>query len=756
MAEEETTGQEFNLREYYIILMKRKRVVILLTVLGLLLTIVYTFIQTPMYRATTSVLIQRESTVSNMAIGGEAFFQRFDYYTFFNTQYRLITSKTVAKRVVDLLDLTSSPLFMPKETRRNKGKEPDPKILRDGIAESLMNTIEINPVKDSNIVEVSMLSQDREMASRLTNAVAQAYISFSLESRYSASEQARNFLASQVEGLQVELEEKRKQLQEYGKESDIIGTSEGQDITNQRLVELNQSFTRAQTDRIRLQTKYERMKTTAPGSIPEVQNNELVIQLKQEITQLEGEYARNSKKFKDAMPEQVRLKSEIEKAGQRLTTKANEIYREALKAARTEYGRALENENSLKNMFDEQKGRALDRNLSAIQYDALDMEVRSKSQLLQSLLQRQSEANVTAQLQGMGSSNIRIVDPAEVPISVFKPNKKRNLALGLALSLMIGVGAAFLLEFLDRTIKSGEEVTKLFNLPTLGAVPTLAAEGEKSPGSGRRKKSEPPTPDPSADGTDPIYSVCYEDSKSLVAEAYRSVRTSLLLSGAGEPPRTVVVSSASPGEGKTATSVNIAITLAQLGRRVLLVDTDLRRPKVHKVFQVDGKRGGMSHYLAGIIKFEELLVQPQGKVPGLSFITSGPVPPDPSELISSVRFDEFVERMYREHAVDHIIFDSPPILSVTDPVILGVKSDGLVLVIQGGRTEREALQVAKERLDTAGVRILGVVTNNLDLTRHGYYYYYPYYRYQGRYAERKEFKAAVRAGADGGDSTLQA
>jgi len=159
-----------------------------------------------------------------------------------------------------------------------------------------------------------------------------------------------------------------------------------------------------------------------------------------------------------------------------------------------------------------------------------------------------------------------------------------------------------------------------------------------------------------------------------VAEAYRSIRTSLLLSGAGEPPRTIVVSSASPGEGKTATSVNIAITLAQLGRRVLLVDTDLRRPKIHKVFFADGKKGGMSHYLAGIINFEDLLVQPQGKVPGLSYITSGPVPPDPSELISSARFDEFVERMYREHSVDHIIFDSPPILSVTDPVILGVKT----------------------------------------------------------------------------------
>jgi capsular exopolysaccharide synthesis family protein len=204
-----------------------------------------------------------------------------------------------------------------------------------------------------------------------------------------------------------------------------------------------------------------------------------------------------------------------------------------------------------------------------------------------------------------------------------------------------------------------------------------------------------------------------------------------------------VVSSASPGEGKTATSVNVAITLAQLGRRVLLVDTDLRRPKVHKVFLADGQKGGMSHYLAGIIDFEDLVVQPQGKVPGLSFITSGPVPPDPSELISSVRFDEFVERMYREHAVDHIIFDSPPILSVTDPVILGVKSDGLVLVIHGGVTERDALQAAKERLEGAGVRILGVVTNNLDMTRHGYYYYYPYYRYQGRYrdTERKDWKA---------------
>jgi capsular exopolysaccharide synthesis family protein len=753
MTEAESTGQEFNLRDYYYILIKRKRLVILLTVLGLLLTIIHTFVQTPQYQATTSVLIERESTVSNMAMGSEVFVQRYDYFTFFNTQYQLITSKTVAKRVVDLLDLTASPLFAPEEGKGEDGEALDKETLRDRIAESLMKTIEINPVKDSNIVEVSMLSPDREMAARLANSVAQAYISFSLESRYSATEQARNFLSTQVEGLQQELEDKQKKLQEYGKQSDIIGTAEGQDITSQRLVELNQSFTRAQTDRIRLETTYERMKDVSPESMPEVQNNLQVTQLKQQITELEGEYDRNTKKFKEAMPEQVRLRSEIEKTRQQLNTKSNEIYREALKAARTEFGRARENEDSLMAMFEEQKSRALDRNLSAIQYDALAMEVTSKSQLLQSLLQRQSEANVTSQLQGIGSSNIRIVDPAEVPRFVFKPRKRRNVALGFTLSLILGVGVAFLLEFLDRTVKSGEEVTKLFGLPTLGAVPTLTTAADKTNGAKRRKKSEPPPEKPEG-AVEPIYSVCYEDSKSLVAEAYRSVRTSLLLSGAGEPPRTIVVSSASPGEGKTATSVNLAITLAQLGRRVLLVDTDLRRPKIHKVFLADGKKGGMSHYLAGIINFEDLLVQPQGKVPGLSFITSGPVPPDPSELISSARFDEFVERMYREHAVDHIIFDSPPILSVTDPVILGVKSDGLVLVIHGGVTERDALQAVKERLDAAGVRVLGVVTNNLDMTRHGYYYYYPYYRYQGRYGERKEFSLRRKRDSKAGDTGL--
>jgi len=753
MVDNQVTGQEVNIWDYYFVLMKRKRIVLLLVVVILAATALVTYLRTPIYKASTTVLIERESTVTSMAIGSEVFYRRFDYYTFFNTQYQLIRSKTVASRVVDLLDLTESPLYSIDALESTEGEDlSDEAAHREVIAAMLMDAVEVDPVKDSNIVEISMASPDPEMAAALANAFGQAYISFSLESRYSASDQARSFLSTQVEDLQKEIEAKHKQLQEYGKETDIIGTAEGQDITNQRLVELNQSFTRAQTERIRLQTTYERMRGASPGSIPEVQNNQLVIQLKQEINQLESDYAKNSKKFKDAMPEQVRLQSEIEKANQRLVAKSNEIYRETLKGARTEYERARENENSLKRMFDEQKGRALDVNLSAIQYNALLMEVESKSQLLQSLLQRQSEANVTAQLQGIGSSNIRIVDPAEVPQFVYRPNKKLNLSLGLLLSLVVGLGSAFLLEFLDRSVKSSEEVTKRFGFPALGAVPKLQASGEKVNGSPRRQKSGP-KPRHEGSEVDPIYSVCYEDSKSLVAEAYRSLRTSLLLSGAGEPPKTIVVSSASPGEGKTATSVNIAITLAQLGRRVLLVDTDLRRPKVHKVFLAEGKKGGMSHYLAGIIDFEDLLVQPQGKVPGLSFITAGPVPPDPSELISSLRFDEFIDRMYREHAVDHIIFDSPPILSVTDPVILGVKADGLVLVVHGGVTERDALQAVKERLDTAGVRVLGVVTNNLDMTRHGYYYYYPYYRYQGRYDDGKKTRKKRRSSPGQNDSS---
>jgi capsular exopolysaccharide synthesis family protein len=394
-----------------------------------------------------------------------------------------------------------------------------------------------------------------------------------------------------------------------------------------------------------------------------------------------------------------------------------------------EYQLAVRDEASLNAALDRAKGEAVTQNQNNIQLSILKTEVDTAKSMYTDFLNKTNQAKVEVAQQ---HNNMRLIQPARVPGSPVGPNRLRTIMIGLFLSLIGGIGLAYFLEYLDNTIKTVEDVGRYAQLPALGVIPAIAgASHMRLNGRGRGKKliSAGQTNGDSHShlATDPM---TVFDSRSSAAEAYRVVRTSMLLSAAGSPPKTILVTSGQPGEGKTTTVVNTAISLAQLGSSVLIIDCDLRRPATHKIFGLEINGDGLSSYLSRDMEIDGLIHKLQ--IPNLSLLPCGPIPPNPAELISSPRMKELLKKLAGKY--DHILIDSPPLINVTDPVILSSMVDGVILVVHGGKSPRAIVQRARQELLGVGAKIFGVVLNNVDLHREGYdAYYYYYNRYYSGY-----------------------
>jgi capsular exopolysaccharide synthesis family protein len=447
-----------------------------------------------------------------------------------------------------------------------------------------------------------------------------------------------------------------------------------------------------------------------------VLHSDLISRLKQEYASYEVLYSEKSEIFKDDWPEMQALRSKLDQAGERLAIETASIARQVVLAAEAEYRRARNEVRNLDELVSEQQTAAQRLRRDAVEFTNLQSEVEKKRETLNGLITRQSQMAVSTRLKDLDvtSSNIRVVDPARVPQAPFRPNKRLDLLLGLCVGLGFGVAMAFFLDYLDNTIASPADVERIVRLPVLAVVPRHGFEVQK--GSARRWKEAQAVPES-------VDLVSHLDRRAGASEAYRELRTSLLLSSPGRPPRRIMVTSALPEEGKSATAVNLAIVLAQMGRRVLLVDADLRRPRLHRVFGVDNARG-LSTALSGLEESPRSLVV-ETPIEGLDLLPSGPVPPNPSELLNSALFSEMASR-FLEARYDHVVFDSPPVLSVADPTILGSTVDASLIVARAGRTPRESLRQAVEKFSQAGIRLVGVIVNALD-PEGGRYDRYRYY-----------------------------
>ncbi len=724
---------EIDLRKYLDIIVRRRWTVISVVLIAAALSLIISFVTRPVYKARGTVMIEKEPNILSF----EDIFQietfRDDY---FQTQYKLLQSRSLAERTIDRLKLWEKKEFSgTKAATADDLKNP---VFKQKMVDKFLGRLEVRPIRMTRLVEVAFKAHDPALASDCVNALFDSFVDLNIEAKYETTEQATEFLSEQIEELKKDISQKEQELQNYGQEKDIVILSDKETTMLDKISELNKALTEAQIERVRKESYYNGIKNASPDFIPEAMNNPLIQRLREDYLKLSREYAKMQEKFQPEYPEMQRLKAELDSARELLQNETQRL----VKAAYADYQAALKKEISLKDLFDQQKEEAFRLNSSAILYNSLKIELENKKNLLESLLKRQSETGVSARLKGLRTSNIRIVDRADLPLRPDSPRKARNLLLAIFLGLFGGLGLALVIEYLDNTVKSAEDVERYSGLPTLGVVPVFdedatlnghyyayrSAEDEDE-GKKRKKKDRPPVEPVEAESEEEprsIELISHFAPDSTFAESYRSLRTALLLSGPLASLKSLIITSPLPNEGKSVTISNLAVSLAQMEKKVLLVDADLRRPKQHRIFNLKN-HDGLSNYLTMGLDLNRMIKTTL--VPSLYLINSGPVPPNPAELLGSDRMKGLLERL--KAAFDFILIDTPPILSVTDSQVLGRMVDGLVLVVQADRTPKEALRQSREIIDLLQLKTYGVVINALNLDNRGYYhrhYYRHYYR----------------------------
>ena len=725
--------KEVNVRDYWKVISKRRWTIIAFFLIVVITTAVGTYTMRPIYRGTTSIQINKENP--QIVDFKEIFAVNTMDLDYYQTQYKVLESRSLARRVIQSLKLSEHPEFLPQPetpfrkwksnilnpvfalfTAPNKkstsDKDPSESARETGLINRFLGRLKIEPIRNSRLVKLHYDSYYPELSAQVPNTLAAAYIQQNLESRFLATQQAKEWLTTQLDDLKAKVERADEALQAFGSRHDIISLEGNENVTMQRLTNLNDALTKAESERMAKEALYKQTRDRNSDSLPTILENKMVMDLKQTYIQLEAQYMKLSETFKPQYPEMVRLRNQMQTIQKRMDAEITKI----VVAIKNDYESSLRRETLLRQAFEEQKARVMEMKDNAIQYNILKREADTNKELYKGLLQRMKEAGVSA---GIMASNIQVVDQAELPTSPYKPNKRLNLLLAAVVGLFLSVGLAFFFEYLDNTVKTPEDVEQMIRLPSFGMVPEISSE--------RRKKLD-------KGASYPVELITFGHPKSMLAEAYRNIRTSILLSFSEKPPKKIVISSPNPAEGKTTTVINTAIALSQTGAQVLIVDTDLRKPRVHKIF--DQENGvGLSNFLSGHAELDSIIKKTE--IPNLYYIPSGPIPPNPSELVSSNRFKNMMSSL--EERFDHLVLDSPPVLGFADSMILSTSVDGIILVVLGGKTPRETLQRAKDVLHQVNAKILGVVINRIDIQRSDYgYYYYRYHYYYGKEGKKKE------------------
>ncbi|HLJ41177.1 MAG TPA: polysaccharide biosynthesis tyrosine autokinase [Candidatus Acidoferrales bacterium] len=723
-------AQTQNLRAYWKIIGKRRWTIAVVLAAVLTVVLIATVKQKPVYEA--KALLEMEQTNPNIVSVQELFQSANTTDNYLETQYKILQSDSVARDVIRQLHLDQDSEFNPGKGQRVQNGNvttsadvmelPTDAKHEQTVLARFEERLSVSPVQRSALVRVSFDSRDPQLAAKAVNTLAESYIEENLQTHWQATQKASAWMASQLVGLKAKLEKSEDDLQHYAQGNGLLylESDKGQteNIVDERLRQLQDELTQAQADRYQKESLYKLAEGGDYGALPGVFDNKLTQDLTDRLADLERQQAELAPEFKAGYPKMEEVQSQIERTKQLLTQERGE----ATRHIGDEFFAAVRREVLVNQAFNEQRAQANVVAAKSVQYSILRREVDTNKQLYDGLLQRLKEAGVSA---GLKASNIRVVDPAMPPTSPVKPRVALNLVLGLVLGVAGGVTLAFVQERMDNTLKSPDDIENFLRMPALGAIPSRRdiARGRN----GHRGALQERDAAARSDGQ----LVTFEredrngwvrvDAKSLersdLCEAFRGLRTSVLLSIAGRPPRSLAFISAEASEGKTTICSNLGITLAQLGKRVLIIDGDMRRPNIHDFFHVR-EGAGLVNYLAGDEGWRGLVRATGSK--GLDCLICGTTPPNPSELLSSERMQVLVQEAMTEY--NFVLLDSPPLLDVTDGRILTTLVEGSVLVVNGGATTREKVQRAQVCVTEVGAHLIGAVLNNMDLRRDGYGY----------------------------------
>ena len=705
--------QPSSLLHYWHILAKRKWVVLATFAIVFALSAIATLNEPRLYQAKSTVAIFPENQNALGFKDVENSYPDPDYESTLETQLAILRSDALAVKVIDALRLYQSPRFgghvpLPESSIETSSMPPDP-AQAARLLGAFKGGLSVQLVPNSRIVEVKYTDSDPRLAAEVANTLVKTYIEENFRTKYESANQTSDWLQKELADLQLRVQTSEEKLVRYQKDHSILGVDEKQNIVTSKLDELNKELTEAEMDRIEKEANYRLAMKGDPASFTKIgpeRKSDLLDKLRAKQADLETQYAELTTQFGPAYPKVAELNNELKQVRDAIEMEKTRM-RDVL---RDEYSAAVQREDLLKSAFDGQKQEANQLNQSAIEYTVLKRDAETNRQLYQDLLQRLKEAGVSA---GLRSSNIRVVDIARIPQYPIAPNVQRRLLLGILLGLGLGIGLALVLDSFDNTVRTMEELIAISGLPALGTIPLQPANG-----GGLRNRLTTISGDVGNPGQ--LELVVHEHPNSEAAEAYRALRTSILLSSSGAPPKVILVTSALPQEGKTTVSANSALVLAQSGSRVLLVDADLRRPSIKKSFGLSSQRG-LSTLISGSDKTENA-IHPFPEVPNLWILPAGPIPPQPAEILGSAVMKSHIARWRDEF--DHIIIDTPPCLSVTDAVLLSPQADRVILVARSGQTTRPALRRACDLLQQVNARVMGTVLNALNLhSAEGYYYY---------------------------------
>ncbi|HHN74744.1 MAG TPA: polysaccharide biosynthesis tyrosine autokinase [Acidobacteria bacterium] len=724
MSPEQSAAGDWSLKAVQRLLMQRRWLVVAIAAQVFIVTGLVTFLRTPLYDASARILIERSTPkVLESDDVMPMVWNEFEIQRFYQTQYLLIKDAKVLMRALHREDYPIRErileLLSADEQPEEDATPPDDKQMARWIRERL----KVEQLEYSSVVGVSFRHSSPELAADVVNAVVHAYQDFFVEEiGLAPRRRALEVIEDGIDEANAELREIEGQLEQATRTHDAALVASDRDMRRTRLERLDATLTEAKSRRASAEAQLHAYEQSEPMALEVVRSNLQVLKYHEQLASIQAEIADMEGKVGPSWPRLRELHTAEQETRRNLQAEAEKLYHQALSGARADVVAAREQEQRLRDLYEREKQLANAKQYQASEVESLRRQYDQKKANLERLLARREEVARSSDLREILERQVAIIGPATVPESPAVPRVKLNLALGLVFGIFLGIGAAFLAEAMDNKIRGGAHLAELTGLPLLGSIPRLATPHKPRLAFSRKRS-----------GTTPVMAA---QRNHDVEEAFRAMRSALLLAQAERPPASLMVTSALPGEGKSTIAANLARTLASFGHSVVMIDADLRHPRLHRVFKADKNRG-LTNVLASTLPIEDVVVPTV--YPNLSLVPGGPCPPDPATLLDRDKLGEIVRRLGERF--EFVIIDTPPVLVFADAFNIVPSVEGTIFVARSMATQKDAVRQAMDTLRKVNTRLVGVVLNGeITEERSGSYYRYYHYR-RGYYRKAMERRA---------------